>query len=176
LLLIVLLLLQEVGVENPGPLTATITLKNQKSMVLTDFKIKGPDPYFMTINRDEGTEFLPIYYIDFIEKTARSYWFELHLVSQETFKGQVKSITFEGFSKEDDQGMVTVKLSDIANLKIISDQQLKSCPHCEYEAQTAYWFCPRCGGSLDLGGYSQNLPKETRQQPLIRYRIDTRDQ
>ena len=177
MLIIILFLLQELGVENPGPLSAVIILNDSTEVELTDLMLSGPDPFFLSLNLQKETEFLPLYRIVQIRSLPeRMFWYKITLDNKEVIDAQIKNIVFSGKENEDSRRRRQIKLTDVNSIQIISGDQVKSCPNCEYEANTSYWFCPRCGADLQVGGIEENDAEAPTQPPLIRYRIDTRDQ
>lgn len=178
MILIFVLFFQELGIEDPGQILAkAIYSGNKKEVALTDLKIKGPDPFFITLNYKSETEFVAIYKVAHIIKDPdRPHWYKIIFVSGEETEAQLRGVIFKAVIEGEPTENLTIKLRDLDQISIYSGERLKSCMNCSYETNTAYWFCPRCGHELAIGSFEENEEKKQIQPPLIRYRNNTRDQ
>jgi len=181
MLILYLFMLQEVNLLNPGPLHAVVLVGEskyeEKTLNVVDLKVKGPDPYHLTLELKDHTEFMPLFRIIKIKKHPRqSFWFYITLDSLEVLEARIQPVTFSATEVDGDGSEIHIRLRELQSMVISGESMMKSCPNCEYEVNTIYWFCPRCGADLQLGTLEENEQQEPRQMPLIRYRVQSHEQ
>ncbi|PIE02741.1 MAG: hypothetical protein CSA81_05345 [Acidobacteria bacterium] len=178
MIFLLFLFFQDIEIENQVSISAIANYSDSRGEVkFKEVLLKGPDPYYLAVSNRNETEFVALMKIaHIVPDPDRINWYTITFFSGEEIKGQIRGVTFKAVTDDENKEKVTFRLRDLERLSLSSGEQMKSCPNCEYENNSSFWYCPRCGHELNLGSFEVNERKESRQTSSIRYRLDTRDQ